>query len=128
MATHSSILAWEIPWTESGGLGQRREARRASSELSCRHLRIAIGFGRSALCDLSARHGGGLLVTDGNLDNPDILLALGDLNLFKKVHTLRLPAPPSRIPGSPQVMICILDGGGHGLSAHSPYLSGAPAR
>ena len=41
MATHSNILAWEIPWTEEpGGLqsvGARRVGQDISTEHACTH-------------------------------------------------------------------------------------------
>ena len=35
MATHSSILAWEIPWTEEPGGLQSMGQRRVRSNLAC---------------------------------------------------------------------------------------------
>ena len=34
MATHSSILAWEIPWTEEPGGLQSKESQKSQSRLS----------------------------------------------------------------------------------------------
>ena len=34
MATHSSILAWEIPWTEEPGGLQSKESQKSRSRLS----------------------------------------------------------------------------------------------
>jgi len=43
MATHSSILAWRIPWTEEPGglqsMGSQR-VRNEATEHACRHLLI----------------------------------------------------------------------------------------
>ena len=33
MATHSNILAWEIPWTEEPGGGQSRESQKGQTQL-----------------------------------------------------------------------------------------------
>ena len=44
MATHSSILAWEIPWTEKPGrlqsMGSQR-VRHDYSDLACTHISFA---------------------------------------------------------------------------------------
>lgn len=40
------------------------------------------------LGDLAPHHGGGLLVAQVDADDPDVLLGLGDLDLFKQVHPL----------------------------------------
>jgi len=37
MATHSSILAWRIPWTEKPGGLQSMEAKKAGDDLSTGH-------------------------------------------------------------------------------------------
>ena len=37
MATHSSILAWEIPWTEEPGELQTMESQRVQHDLSTEH-------------------------------------------------------------------------------------------
>ena len=37
MATHSSILAWEIPWTEEPGGLQSRESQRVGHNLATEH-------------------------------------------------------------------------------------------
>ena len=34
MATHSSSLAWEIPWTEEPGGGQSMESQKSQTQLS----------------------------------------------------------------------------------------------
>ena len=34
MATHSSILAWEIPWTEEPGRLQSMESQKSQTQLS----------------------------------------------------------------------------------------------
>ena len=39
MATHSSILAWEIPWTEEPGGLQSRESQRVGHNLATEHER-----------------------------------------------------------------------------------------
>ena len=33
VATHSNILAWEIPWTEEPGGGQSRESQKGQTQL-----------------------------------------------------------------------------------------------
>ena len=38
IATHSSILAWGIPWTEEPGRLQSIESQRVGHDLECRHL------------------------------------------------------------------------------------------
>ena len=42
MATHGSILAWEIPWTEEPGLTQSQTqlGKRTSTTASCMELSI----------------------------------------------------------------------------------------
>ena len=37
MATHSSILAWRIPWTEEPGGLQAAGSQRLGSDLACMH-------------------------------------------------------------------------------------------
>ena len=39
MATHYSILAWEIPWTEEPGGLQSRESQRVGHNLATEHER-----------------------------------------------------------------------------------------
>ena len=41
MATHSSILAWRIPWTEPGGL-QSMGLQRAGCDLATEHKNIVL--------------------------------------------------------------------------------------
>ena len=46
MATHSSMLAWRIPWTEEpGGLQSRalQKVRYDCSDLACTHVQRALG-------------------------------------------------------------------------------------
>ena len=40
-ATHSSILAWEVPWTEEPGRLQYMEPRRAGRDLRTEHAHIS---------------------------------------------------------------------------------------
>jgi len=40
MATHSSILAWEIPWTEEPGGLQSIESKRGRHNLATNTLRV----------------------------------------------------------------------------------------
>ena len=42
MATHSSILAWEIPWTqsESGGLQSHKESDMMATEHTEIHMKL----------------------------------------------------------------------------------------
>ena len=40
MATHSSILAWEIPWTEKPGGLQSMGSQRVGHDLATEHARI----------------------------------------------------------------------------------------
>ena len=40
MATHSSILAWEIPWTEEPGGLQSRESQRVGHNLATEHWKV----------------------------------------------------------------------------------------
>ena len=40
MAIHSSILAWEIPWTEKPGRPQSMESQRVGHHLATEHARI----------------------------------------------------------------------------------------
>ena len=40
MATHSGILAWEIPWTEEPGRLQSKESKRVGLDWACTHARI----------------------------------------------------------------------------------------
>ena len=37
MATHSSILAWRVPWTEEPGGLQSTESQRVRCDLACTH-------------------------------------------------------------------------------------------
>ena len=41
MATHSSILGWEIPWTEEPGRLQSIGSQRAGHNLACTHADIS---------------------------------------------------------------------------------------
>ena len=41
MATHSSILGWEIPWTEEPGRLQSIGSQRAGHNLACMHADIS---------------------------------------------------------------------------------------
>ena len=43
MATHSSILAWEIPWTEKPGGPQSMESQRVGHDLATKQLKGYIG-------------------------------------------------------------------------------------
>ena len=43
MATHSSIPAWEIPWTEEPGGLQSTEAQRVGDDWACTHTRVRGG-------------------------------------------------------------------------------------
>ena len=36
-ATHSGILAWEIPWTEESGVLQSMRLQRVGHDQACRH-------------------------------------------------------------------------------------------
>ena len=40
MATHSSILAWRIPWTEESGRLQSKGSQRAGHDLVTNTLRV----------------------------------------------------------------------------------------
>ena len=44
MATHSSILAWKIPWTEEPGGLQFMGSQRAGHEHACVHSFITYKF------------------------------------------------------------------------------------
>ena len=39
MATHSSILAWKVPWTEEAGRLQSMESQRVGQDLVTEHAR-----------------------------------------------------------------------------------------
>ena len=39
MATHSSVLAWKIPWTEEPGGLQFTGSQRVRHDLACRHIK-----------------------------------------------------------------------------------------
>ena len=41
MATHSSILAWEIPWTEEPGELQSMGSQKSWTQLSDQHLHFS---------------------------------------------------------------------------------------
>ena len=43
MATHSSILAWEIPWTEEPGGLQPVELQRVGNDLATKYQQGAAG-------------------------------------------------------------------------------------
>ena len=60
MATHSSILAWRIPWTEEpGGLQSRGHKESDTTEQLSQRLRRASGPGRAVLhCSVTRRDGG----------------------------------------------------------------------
>ena len=45
MATHSSILAWRIPWTEEPGGLVSMGSHRVGSDLACMHACIGEGNG-----------------------------------------------------------------------------------
>ena len=46
MATHSSILAWEIPWTEELGGLQSMELQRVGHDLAAKHaMHASLGEG-----------------------------------------------------------------------------------
>ena len=57
METHSSILAWRIPWTEEPGGLQRTGSQRVGydwSELACTHLEVTIFFFNSkGYCEIT---------------------------------------------------------------------------
>ena len=44
MSIHSTILAWEIPWTEEPGGLQSIGSQRVRHDLAIEHDRIALGF------------------------------------------------------------------------------------
>ena len=44
MATHSSTLAWEIPWTEKPGRLQSTESQRARHDLATKQQQQLWGF------------------------------------------------------------------------------------
>ena len=51
MGTHSSILAWEIPWTEdTGGLQVHRVAEMDMAEHTHTHIYILVDFTFAELC------------------------------------------------------------------------------
>ena len=54
MATHSSILAWRIPWTEEPGRLQSKGSHRVGRDLACMREHI-----------LSKAHGGKAGITRG---------------------------------------------------------------
>ena len=41
-ATHSSILAWKIPWTEEPGRLQSMRSRRVGHDLETEHIYIVV--------------------------------------------------------------------------------------
>ena len=43
MTTHSSILAWEIPWTEEPGELQSKEWQRVGHDLATKHSTQVLG-------------------------------------------------------------------------------------
>ena len=42
MATHSSILTWEIPWTEEPGGLQSMASQRVGQDLATEHARLYV--------------------------------------------------------------------------------------
>ena len=42
MATHSSILAWEIPWTEEPGGLQSKQVQRVGNSLASKQQQLTI--------------------------------------------------------------------------------------
>ena len=42
MATHSSILAWEIPWTEEPGGLQSKQSQRVGNSLASKQQQLTI--------------------------------------------------------------------------------------
>ena len=58
MATHSSILAWRIPWTEEPGRLQSMGLQRAGHDLATKHQNMGLCFmvpsGKSVLLVLLA--------------------------------------------------------------------------
>ena len=46
MATHSSILAWKIPWTEEPGGLHSLGSERVSNDGACTHWHLEGNFGR----------------------------------------------------------------------------------
>ena len=55
MSTHSSILAWEIPWTEESGrlqsMGSQRVRHNLATEHTCMHeLFLAVSLHGGGVC------------------------------------------------------------------------------
>ena len=46
MATHSSILAWEIPWTEDPGGLQSLESQRVEHNLATEKKQVELNLGK----------------------------------------------------------------------------------
>ena len=44
MATHSSILAWKIPWTEEPGGLESMGSQRVRRDLVTEHISVVMGF------------------------------------------------------------------------------------
>ena len=49
MATHSSILAWEVPWTEEPGRPQSRGCKESDMTEQLHFLSLSVQFSRSVL-------------------------------------------------------------------------------
>ena len=49
MTTHSSILVWEIPWTEEPGMLQSMELQRVRHNLATEQQRILFNFASSSI-------------------------------------------------------------------------------
>ena len=50
MATHSTILAWEIPWTEKRGALQSMGSKRVSHDLASKQQQCSVSI--TAFCTL----------------------------------------------------------------------------
>ena len=63
MATHSSILAWRIPWTEVPGRLQSMESQRVRHDRVTKHIWVLrkqnSRFSAHDNCEISARGGAG---------------------------------------------------------------------
>ena len=52
IATHSSILAWEIPWREEPGIRQSMELQRIGHNLAIKQLRGALTLSHTNTANL----------------------------------------------------------------------------
>ena len=81
MATHSSILAWKIPWTEESGGLQSTGSKRVGQDLRdlermhiLQYRKVIVmlsqGFCKSVLLTFGAREGSGTPLQYSCLENP----------------------------------------------------------